>query len=259
MGVREIEKSYHDMLKSVEKLVKKEGKTLREAIDIAEDKLFKRGGLEQEHAKQISAEVQRDLGSLGETIAEAKASFREKWELDSRYLSESAWDTLSRIADSVADKTTLAMMTLNRELQGRIADATSRLHEREHQDHRDWQSDHKMWLDDIAIWQKEYDRAEKDLVAIQSALQQRKEELDRHRQAIKTHEYIDQVHEQDIARSEKDPDNPVIQVIITGNAEGYAEMKARHREDAELHQALAQDHRKVISLITRLHKIVLSR
>ncbi len=247
-----IDQGYYSMLKAVEDLVAKEGKNLKEAVLIAEDKLSEWGELGREEVNSISDEVKRDVGSLGETIEEAKASFREKWEIDSKYLSDSTWKILS----SVADKTTLAMMEFRSDIQERAQEAKKDLHEREHRDHREWHSDHEMWLDEIDIWQKEYQQAELSFESIRNSLKVRSEQLTKHAEAIRTHEYIDKVHEKDIARSEQDPDNSVLDAINDKNEEAYKEMMQRHEKETAVHQQLKEEHRNIMTLITKLNKWV---
>ena len=75
------EKGYYSMLEAVENLVAKEGKNLKEAVLIAEEKLSEWGELGREEVNTISDEVKRDLGSLGETIEEAMDNIREVIEL----------------------------------------------------------------------------------------------------------------------------------------------------------------------------------
>ena len=240
------------MLKSVEDLIAKEGKNLKEAILIAEEKLSEWSELGREEIKVISDEVQRDVGSLGETIEKARSSFREKWEIDSKYLSDSTWNMLS----SVADKTTVALMEFQNDIQERMQEAKKDLHEREHEDHRLWHSEHQMWLEEIAIWQREYQQAEESLRRVQKKLNKRSERLEKHAKSIRTHEYIDQVHEKDIAHSEQDPDNPVLNDISANNEEGYTEMIRKHEKEAELHEKFKKEHRKIMSLIAKLSKRV---
>ncbi|MEE9303951.1 MAG: hypothetical protein V3U84_09200 [Thiotrichaceae bacterium] len=247
-----VEKGYSSMLKAVEELVAKEGKNLKEAILIAEDKLSEWGELGREEVNTISDEVKRDLGSLGETVEKAKSSFREKWELDSKYLSDSTWNILS----SVADKTTLALMEFRNDIEERVQEAKKDLHEREHHDHRQWHSDHMMWLDDIDRWQKEYQQADRSLVAIQESLRLRSEQLTKHEQAIRTHEYIDSVHEKEIARAEQDPDNPVLDAISHNNEEGYEKMIGRHKKEAAKHQQLKEEQREIMILVAKLNKLI---
>ncbi len=247
-----VERGYSSMLKAVEDLVAKEGKNLKEAMLIAEDKLSEWGELGREEVNTISDEVKRDLGSLGETVEKAKSSFREKWEIDSQYLSDSTWNILS----SVADKTTLALMEFRNDIQERAEEAKKDLHEREHHDHREWHSDHEMWLDDIELWQKECLQADRSLQSIRESLRLRIELLTKHQKAIHTHEYIDGVHEKEIARSEEDPDNPILDTISQYNEDGYTEMIARHKKEAALHQQFKQEQRKIMTLIAKLNKLI---
>jgi DNA-binding transcriptional regulator YbjK len=246
-----LEKSYHSISKLVEDLVAKEGKNIKEAFVLAEEKLSEWGELGREEANSISEEVMHDLSSLGETIEEAKDSFKQKWQLDSEYLTDSTWNMLSR----VADKTTLSLMEFNKDLQEHVDEATKDLHEREHKDHRQWHSDHEMWQDDIETWIGEYAQASKDLTVVQDSIYQRIEQLKEHAKTISAHEYIDKVHEKDIARSEQNPDNPVLEVINDHNEEAYEDMISRHKDEAITHKEFKDDYRRMMSLIAKLKKL----
>ena len=242
------------MLKVVEDFVGKEGKNIKEAIATAEEKLSEWGELGREEASSISEEVQHDLDSLGETIEKARQSFKEKWELDSRFFSDATWKSFS----NVADQTTIALTEFKKELQEKVDEATKDLHEREHQDHRAWHSDHEMWIDDIAMWQNEYAMAEQNLDNIKKSIRKRSGQLEMHAKNIEAHDYIDSVHEKDIARSEQDPGNinPAVEIINKNNQDAYEDMIQRHQKEADTHKELKKDHRKIMSLIAKLNKLV---
>ena len=246
------EKGYQSMLKSVEELVGKEGKNIKEAIDIAEQKLSEWGELGREEVTTIREEVQRDLGSLGETMEEAKKSFRQKWEIDTKYLSNATWNKLS----SIADNTALALMDFREELQEKMQEATKDLHQREHKDHQEWHSDHAMWMDDINIWQKEHTQSEQYLTDIQETIDSHSKQLKEHARAIQAHEYIDNVHEKDISRAEKDPDNHILKDIDDANEASYEAMKKSHQEEAAKHQKIKQSHREITLQMEKLHRMM---
>lgn len=243
-----VEKAYQGMLHAVESLVGKDGKNIKDAIHIAEEKISDWSELGREEVSEISKEVEKDIGSIGETIEEAKKGFREKWEIDKKFISDTAWETLS----SIADKTTLGLITLREELEERMAEATGDLHQREHKDHQQWKSDNAMWLDDIRLWENETEKAEKQLKLIQQGIQAHKAEIAAHAKKIKTDAYINDVHEKDISRAEKHPDNDVIQTINENNEEAYENMKGRHAHQEEAHAVLKQQHWKMILLIQKL-------
>ncbi len=247
---KKVESSYQSILKIVEDLVEKEGKNLKEAFLIAEEKIAELGELGREEANKISDEVFQDLNSLGETVEEAKDSFKQKWQLGSKYLTDATWKILS----DVADNTTVALADFRKELQQRRDELTKDLHQREHKDHQQWHSDHQMWQTEINTWSREYEQAIQDLDKVKEEVQQRIEQLQSHARMINTHDYIDQVHEKDIARSEQDPDNPVINVITEHNAEAYEEMAQRHKEDAEAHEKIKKEFRRIMPLINKLKK-----
>ncbi len=245
------ENGYSSMLTAIEELVSKEGKTIREAVLLAEDKLSEWNELGREEVNVISDEVTRDLGSLGETIEEAKSSFKEKWEIDKKYLTESTWGILS----SVADKTTVALTEFTNEIKQRAQDAQQDLHKREHKDHREWHSDHEMWLDDIERWQKYYQQALLRTQSIQEKIQLQGEQLAKHAKVIRTHEYIDTVHEKEIARSEENPENKILDEISSNNEKSYEEMITKHQQEAEVHEQLKEEYRNIMLLIAKLNKL----
>ncbi len=242
---------YSSMLTAIEELVSKEGKTIREAVLLAEDKLSEWSELGREEVNVISDEVTRDLGSLRETIEEAKSSFKEKWEIDKKYLTESTWGILS----SVADKTTVALTEFTNEIKQRAQDAQQDLHKREHKDHREWHSDHEMWLDDIERWQKYYQQALLRTQSIQEKIQLQGDKLAKHAKIIRTHEYIDTVHEKEIARSEENPENKILDEISSNNEKSYEEMIAKHQQEAEIHAQLKEEYRNIMLLIAKLNKL----
>lgn len=241
-----IEKGYHSILRTVEDLVEKEGKNIKEAFADAEEKLSEWSELGREETSKISKEVFHDLSSLGETIEEAKDSFKQKWQLDSKYLSDSTWKTLS----SVADKTTLALMEFRNGLQEHVDEATKDLHQREHQGH----SDHEIWQGEIKSWTSEYEQAVMNLAALQETIQHRIKELKEHENAISTHGSIDQVHEKDISHSEQDSDSPVLDVIKHYNEEAYEERIERHKSEATTHKKLKDDYHQMMVLIAKCNK-----
>lgn len=244
-----LEKGYHSMLHAVEDLVGKEGKNIKDALHIAEEKISEWSELGREEVTEISKEIEKDLGSMGETIEAAKKSFREKWEIDAKYLSDATWEKLS----SIADKTTLGLINFREEMEERISEATEELHEREHKDHRKWKSDNAMWLDDIALWQNENAKVDEQLAFIQSGIQLHKDKLDAHAEKIKANSYVNDVHEKDISRAEKDPDNDIIQIINEHNEEAYENMKVRHEEQEQTHARMKKHHWKTMVLMQKLH------
>ena len=246
------EKAYQSMLNSVEELVAKEGKNIKEAINIAEQKLSEWGELGREEVTTVREEVERDLGSIGETMEEAKKSFRQKWEMDAKYLSDATWNTLS----SIADNTALALMDFREELQEKMQEATKDLHQREHKDHREWHSDHAMWSDDLTIWQKEQSQSEQYLAEAQEAINNHSAQLKEHARTIQTHKYIDSVHEKNISRAEQNPDNHNLKDIDDTNEASYEAMKESHEEEAAKHLQIKQNHREITLQMEKLHRMM---
>lgn len=244
-----LEKGYDSMLHAIEDLVGKEGKNIKDAIRLAEEKISEWSELGREEVSEISKEVEKDLGSMGEAIESAKKGFREKWQIDKEYLSDTAWEKLS----SIADKTTLGLMNFREELEERMAEANEDLHEREHKDHQSWKSDNALWLDEIHLWQSETQSIDQQIPQILTGIQRHKDAIEEHAKKIRANDYINAVHEKDISRAEKHPDNDVIQIINEHNEEAYENMKLRHEEQVAAHTALKKHHWKTMLLVKKLH------
>ncbi len=95
-----LQKAYQSMVDTVEVLVKKEGKTLREAFENAEEKLSEWEELSKEEINDISTEVKNDLQAIGETFEGAKQAYKRQLKMDTTYVTDSILDKLSEIADT---------------------------------------------------------------------------------------------------------------------------------------------------------------
>jgi len=97
--INKMKSAYQHMVETIETLIDMEGKTLQEAVEIAEEKLSNWQELTKEEAQKISSEVKSDLQSIGETLNGAKDAYKEQFKIDAAYLTESLWEKLSKAAD----------------------------------------------------------------------------------------------------------------------------------------------------------------
>ncbi len=133
-----LQQAYHTMLDTIGTFIATEGKTVREALDHAEESIHEWGELSKEEISKVSDEVKHDLGSLGETLSGAKIAFKEQIKLDKHYLAESTWKKLSEIANTG----TLQLIQFKESLKESAREITEAEHEADHHDHQHWHSDH---------------------------------------------------------------------------------------------------------------------
>lgn len=245
-----LQRGYHAMLETVEALVEKEGKSVRDAVYSAEEKLSEWEELSKEEISNISGEIQEDLKELGETLYGAKKAFREQARMDAHYLAEATWDKLSEIAD----KSTVQLIQFKEALQENVREISEELHEDEHHDHQKWHSQHALWLDEINLWQKEHEEAQYKIEGIQQAINKLNVALGEHRQAIQSHEQVTAEHERIIADVEKDPTSRVAEEREDQEEAIHKQERAGHNMHAEFHAKAKAHHRTMMSLISKLEK-----
>lgn len=248
---KKLQKSYEEMVDSVTEFIEKEGKTVKEAVDAAEDKLSELGELTREEVLKVSQEVRNDVGHFGETWNEAKSYFHERLSMDADYLRDSVWDKLS----GIANKATLDFIEFQKDLQERVNDIVEDFHEEEHQEHTNWHSDHAFWLEEIKLWQKEHQDAEEKLIAIEKSIRAQGEQLQQHAQTIRLHEEVEQKHESTLSETEKDPSSQVNQDNNESADKEHVQMKDLHKEQAAFHATLKEEHHKKMVLIEKLYKL----
>lgn len=252
---KKLQRGYAEMVKNIGEFVEQEGKSLKEAVEAAEDKLSEWEELTREEVTKISSEVRNDLSHFGETWNEAKAYFQERLSLDAEYLKSSIWDQLS----GIANKATLDFIEFQKDLQERVDTIVEDFHQDEHKQHKKWHSEHALWLDEVALWQKENKQAEEMLIAIQDAVRDRAVLLPQHEQAIRLHEEVDHKHEKTLAGTESDPSSEVKREENTPEDEDHVEMQELHKEQYDLHMRLKKEQREMMVLINRLNKLLLSK
>ncbi len=167
---KKLQQGYQEMINHVGDFIDKEGKTLKEAVDAAEDKLSEWGELTREEVLKISDEVRHDVGQFGETWEEAKTYFQQKLSFDAEYLKESLWDKLSGIANNA----TLDFIEFQKDLQQRVKEKTK----------TEDNNEYLTWLTEIYLWQQEHKDAEEKLAIITKALQAQGEQLQQHTEII---------------------------------------------------------------------------
>lgn len=244
--------AYQNMVETIEVLIEKEGKTLKEAVEIAEEKQSNWIELTKEEAQKISAEVKRDLQSIGETFNGAKEAYKEQFKIDAEYLTESIWDKLSKVADVGTEE----FLAFTADLKKRVNDIRSDEHLDEHKDHVQWSSDHEFWLDEIEIWRKDHQLALTKLKEIEQKIKKNADALEEHAQAIKVHEKLDHEHEEVLRESEVDPTSQVFESDENKESTFHQRERAEHIEHAKLHQSIKTDHRKIMASLNHLYKQV---
>ncbi len=248
---KKLERGYQGMLTQIEELVTKEGKSVKEAVEHAEQKISDWGELSKEEVAKVRDEVEHDLGSLGEALNQAKEVFKNQAKLDTRYLTSSAWDKLSQIAD----KSTLQLIQFKEGLQEQVQEIIGTTSERAHQDHRRWQSEHELWLEEIQRWQKQHDEAVARLEEIQQGIHKHAEALAEHAQAIQAHDIQDQAHERLIADREKASDSSNDRSLDDEEQSQHEAAERLHEQHAKFHLQIKQKHQKIMGLIDRLYHI----
>ncbi len=247
-----MKRAYENMVETIETLVDKEGKTLKEAVEIAEEKLSNWQELTKEESQKIITEVKSDLKSIGETLNGAKEAYKEQFKLDAAYLTESIWEKLSKAADVGTEE----FLAFTENLKETVDELRLEDHEREHKDHLRWSSDHEFWLDEIELWKKDHQRALEKLQAIEENIKKHTDLLEEHAQAIRAHEELDHQHEEVIAANELDPTSEVIEVKDEKEAKIHNQEKEEHAKHAALHDTLKKGHRKTMALINHLYEQV---
>ncbi|MGK0272681.1 MAG: hypothetical protein ACI88H_003354 [Cocleimonas sp.] len=245
-----LKRAYHGMVDSLDHLVDKEGKSLKEALVLSKKKLSEWNELSHEEVEKISAEIQQDLISFSEGMEGVRASFRETLALDARYLEDTTLEKINKIAN----KTTFEIIQFNKNLKEAAEEATEELHEELHHQHQQWDSEHDMWLLDVALWQKEHQQAEVKLLAIQDAIREQAISLQEHSQTIRAHQLKDHQHETTMASVVKDKTSQIAEGQNELNQQTHEQMKHTHDIQDQLHQEIKYHHRKVMVLIDKLYE-----
>lgn len=249
---RKLEHAYHNMVESLEHLVMNEGKTLKEGLQIAEQKLFEWEELSNEEVTKIKGEVINDLAKMGEVAESIRKSFHEKLELDELYLKDVLLDKLSKIAN----QSTFDIIEFRETLKKQAEEASEQLHEDEHHDHQQMESEHALWLNEITLWQKEHQEAEEKLLAILDTVRENAVALQEHAQTIRAHQLTAHQHEATMALVEKDQTSEIAEEKNETNEQAHERMAYTHKNQARLHQKIKEHHRQAMVLIEKLYKLV---
>lgn len=247
-----LQRAYQAMVDTIEPLVEKEGKTLREAVETAEEKISEWEELSKEEVQEISAELKKDLRAMGETLEGAKEAYKEQLKMDAAYLTDSILEKFNKIADTP----TAQFLLFKEQIEEEAREATFDEHLKEHQEHQNWHSEHQLWLDEIALWKQDHESALQKLHEIESALKKHSEELQEHEQVIKAHEAQDREHEEIIANVEQDPTSQVFEANDEREAKIHQKEKDVHAEHAELHQNMKKHHLHMMALVNKLYEEV---
>jgi len=245
-----LQRAYHSMVENLEHLIKEEGKTFREGVNIAEQKLSEWEELSVEEVSKIRDEVLDDLETIGEVAESIRKSTMEKLELDELYLKDIAFEKLFQ----VANKSTADIIEFRGNLKKQAEEATEQLHENEHHDHQQMDSEHAAWLLDITMWQKEHFKAEEKLLAIQDRIRQHGIALQEHAQTIRAHQQIEKQHEASMTAVEKDMSNENSEEKNAANEDAHATLEHVHENQRRLHGDIKKHHREAMVLIEKLYK-----
>ncbi len=245
-------KAYQNMLETIETLIEKEGKPLKEAVQIAEEKLSKWKELTNEESQKISAEVKNDLQSVGEALKGAKNAYKEQFKIDADYLTDAIWEKLSKIADVATEE----FLAFTEDLKERAHKVRMDEHANEHKEHLRWYSDHDFWINEIEVWKKDHQQALKKLQAIESSIKKHTDLLEEHAQAIRAHEKLDHEHEEVMVSYETDPTSHIAEEEDDKYIAIHDQERQEHEKQAALHNSMKKKHREMMAIINHLYKHV---
>lgn len=249
-----LHRGYQATIDAIESLVKKEGKSLKDALHIAEQKLKDVEGLTADEYRHIRDEVRYDLHTMGERLSDAKTSFTQRLEMDSIFMKQSAIKKLS----SIAQQTSQELVQIKDSLFNKEPDLEKDPLFIEHRDHREWHDEHTLWLKEIEMWRKEHHEAGAKLLAIHDAVRLRGKDLEEHAQSIRAHEIVNREHEALIAELEKQSDNKSPIEESSEDQASHQAMKKTHKNHALLHQQFRNEHLEMMRLVGRLHELLKS-
>lgn len=243
-----IQRGYHAMIDDIESLIRKEGKTLKQALEVAEDKLEDWEDLTIDQAKLVRSEVRHDLHALGDKLYDAKSSFMHRLEMDKNFIKKSASHKLA----SIADKTIYELIELKDSLFDQDEELTSHeIIQSEHLDHARWRDDHLFWLAEIAMWRKETRDAEAKILAIHDAVNKHGVSLQDHVKNIRSHDEAEHDHEVKLATLEKALKDDAAE--SSRDQLAHEIMSKSHKSQALHHQQFKNKHREIVMLVERLY------
>jgi hypothetical protein len=245
----ELQANYQAMVDSIEKFVIKEGKTLQEAFQAAEEQLEDAKEISKEHIQEASKDLKDKLHLWGDAIKGVNEAYKDQIKLEINYINDSIWDKLQRVANSNYAE----LMNFTNSLKDKAKAVRSNEHLLAHQQHNQWASDHALWLDEVEYWKKDHRQALTKLVEIEKQLNQQSTSLDEHIQDIKKHTKMDHQHEKIVANAEQDPTSEVFKITDEKAIAVHKQECKVHEKNAVNHQALKSQHLKIMSLINMLH------
>ncbi len=245
-----LQQGYHVMVDTVETLIQKEGKSLKQALGIAEKKLRKWEDLTSDQYKQIRSEVRHDLHALGDKLNDAKISFKHRLEMDSKFMKSTTVNKLS----SLADKSIHELIELKDSLINDDEELTQdEKIQAEHNDHTRWHDDHSFWMTEIAIWRKEARDAEAKILAIHDAVNKHEVSLQDHVKQIRLHDEAEHDHETKLAELEKSKKADTEE--SRDDELAHKRMSLSHKSHSLSHQQFKNKHREIMILVERLYDL----
>jgi len=245
-----IQRGYHAMIDNIEALIEKEGKSLKQALEVAEDKLEDWEDLTTDQYKRIRNEVRHDLHTLGNKMDDAKTSFMRRLEMDTQFMKKSTVNKLS----SIADKATNELIEIKDSFFNKDEELTKdEKVQAEHLDHTRWHDDHLFWMTEIAMWRKETHDAGAKILAVHDAVNKHGTSLQDHVKDIRSHDEAVHDHELKLATLEKSFKNDTDEASRDQLA--HKIMSKSHKGHAQRHQQFKNKHREIIILVERLYDL----
>ena len=164
-----LQKAYHSMLESVEELVDKDKKPLKEAFAEAEEKLSEWRELTREEVDHISEELKSNLSEMGEVTHRLNQSIKQTLSFDASYLADSIWNRLSKLADHTA----VELSEFSEDLRHHMATDASTYSEQQ-----------QNWFNDAMQWQGDYEIALKRLDKVRAEVRKQIRETTKYSKAI---------------------------------------------------------------------------
>lgn len=246
----EIHTTYQTMVDAVEEFVVKEGKTVQQAFNAAEEKLHELSEISKDEIDQVSQDLKENLRLMGENVEGASEAYKEQIKLNMAFVNSTIWDKLLKTSDS----STAQLAQFTRALKEEAQAVTTGEHLSAHQEHSQWSAEYGLWLSEANLWKKEHDQAIHKLKDIETALKQQSAALHEHIQVIQSHEARDHEHETAMADAEKDPSSEDYKAADEGEATVHERERKIRVKHAEMHRVFKVHHYKMMGMINLLYK-----
>lgn len=247
---KELQKTYQEVVDSVEEFVVKEGKTLQQAFHATEEKLYDAKEISKDKIQQASKYLKDNLRLLGETVEETSEAYKEQIKFNLNHVNHSIWDKLHRIANTNTSELIEFTKIHKEKAQAAIKDD----HISAHLEHNQWGSEHDLWLDEVQLWEEDHVNALTKLTEIENALKQHSVLLAEHVQVIQAHAKIDHEHEEVMKAAEQDLNSKASEVADKKEMAVHQQERQIHAKHSELHHSLKSHHLKIMAMINMLHK-----